>query len=183
MNLIAISGKIGSGKSTFTNFLREELERKNIESEERFFASSLKIITKELCGYGGYTQEEKNIFLEDWGMSVGSMLQTLGTDVFRKHFDENTWIKSALKKLESNKVYIISDCRFKNEASYVKHKGGLLLRLNGDPSKTRENSNRNLSHPSEIDLDDYEGFDFIYNNTESIEELESFAKTIINKFF
>jgi hypothetical protein len=62
-------------------------------------------------------------------------------------------------------VWIISDVRFKNEAQAIIDKGGFLVRMEGDPAGVRANSNRDLTHPSETDLDDFKGFHFtIYND-------------------
>ena len=57
--------------------------------------------------------------------------------------------------------------------------GGIIIRLNGDPSGIRKLSNRDLKHISEIDLDDYE-HDFTYENIGSIKDLESFAFMVLN---
>jgi len=176
--IIGLSGKIGSGKSTLAKLLIEYFKMFDLEAEEKFFASSLKNLHKSLTGYGGYTQEEKNIYLEDYGFTVGEGLQRIG-DGLRQIYHPNVWIITALKGLPSDKIIIMSDCRYHNEADLILEKGGILVRLEGDPAEVRKNSKRDLNHSSEIDLDDYTKFDFIFNNTESISKLEQFAFSLV----
>lgn len=178
--IIGISGKIGAGKTTFSNILAEELSKKY---KVRFinFADKLKEICFVLTGYRGITQEEKQIFLPNWNKTVGQILQQLGTDVMRDHFDNDVWVKSTFSEIErdtENDIFIIGDCRFENEAKSIKLNDGLVYRINGDPAQIRQNSTRDLNHPSETNLDTYEYFDNIYENNGSLEDLFSFAKEI-----
>ena len=178
MNLVAVSGKIGSGKSTFCEFLSEALREEKQEVEIKNFADKLKRITYELTGHYGYTQEDKNVFLPDWGRTVGEILQQLGTQVMREHFDKNVWVKATLSNLNEETYYILGDCRFPNEVEAVKQRGGITIRLEGDPALVRENSNRDINHLSETSLDNYESFDYIYENNKSLEDLKIFAREV-----
>lgn len=144
--------------------------------EERNFADKLKKIIFILTGKDSYTQEQKSIYLEEWGMTVGEMLQKVGTDLFRNNFDKDTWIKATLSTNEQIDVVLLGDCRFTNEAENIKKKDGILIRLEGDPADVRKNSVRDINHISETSLDNYQGFDYIYNNEGSIEKFESFAE-------
>lgn len=178
-NIIAISGKIGSGKSTLASFLFQELEQNGKKCEIKNFADNLKRICYILTGYYGYTQEEKNLYLSDWGKTVGEILQVIGTNAMREHFDKDVWVKSTLSKLKEDTVYIIGDCRFLNEVDAIKKKNGIVIRLNGDPSNIRKTSNRDLNHLSETALDDYDDFNFMFQNNKEIEDLKQFAKTVV----
>ena len=180
--IIGLSGKIGSGKTTLAEFLKEELRKIDIPVQFINFADALKKITYELSGHYGFTQEDKQFYLEDWGMTVGTMLQKLGTDVMRNYFDNQVWVKAAFSKIKEG-VNIIGDCRFKNEAIAIKQKEGILIRVNGDPGKIRENSTRDINHISEIELDNYDGFDFIFENNGSKEALAEFAKETVTKLY
>lgn len=179
--IIGISGKIGSGKTTFSEMLTEVLRQMDKEVEFKNFADKLREVMFVLIGYYGRTQEEKNIFLPEWNMNVGEVLQKLGTDVMRNHFDTDVWVKSTLTNLNPNKIYIIGDCRFINEADYIRKTGGVMIRLNGDPAQVRSNSKRDINHSSETGLDDY-SFDYKFENTGSLDALKDFAKEIAKKF-
>ena len=55
--------------------------------------------------------------------------------------------------------WVISDVRFLNEAESIRKRGGILIRLEGDPTGIRAKDTRDPNHESEIQLDDYEHFD------------------------
>ena len=74
-------------------------------------------------------------------------------------------------KPERGDLVIIDDVRFKNEADEVKKRGGLLIRLNGYPGG-KVVTQRNENHLSEIDLDDYTGFDIIVNTEDYINKMD-----------
>ena len=61
--------------------------------------------------------------------------------------------------------------------------GGIIIRLNGDPLNSKAGDDRNMQHQSEIDLDDYEGFDYVYENIPPIENLRNFVQLIAKKVF
>jgi hypothetical protein len=180
--VIGISGKIGSGKSTFCSILQKKLEAKGKKVEFRNFADRLKKICFDLTGYYGYTQEEKNIYLEDFGMTVGEALQKIGTDAMRNGFHIEVWVISALRNLDKDTVYILGDMRFPNECAGIEKRGGITVRLDGDPAGVRANSKRDLNHISETALDNYERFNERFLNEGAIEKLEKFADKIIEKY-
>ena len=66
-----------------------------------------------------------------------------------------------------------------NEADAVSRYGGTLVRLVGDPGKVRANSTRDLNHISETALDNYQGFDLTYENTQGMVALGDFAEFIL----
>lgn len=146
INVIGIMGKIGSGKSTLSNYLVTE---KNFN--EFSFADPLKKGLIEFFGmdekdfYG--SQEDKLKVNEYWNTSARELCQTIGTNIFRDSIkiflpnlksDDNFWIKrthlNILKYVEkenaknmnssneNNKINIVfSDIRFENELNYVKN--------------------------------------------------------------
>lgn len=179
--IIGISGKLGSGKSTLANMIINKFPN----YEEKSFAFKLKEIVKILtsCNLSDtFTQEGKNKYIEEFDLTIGQMLQKLGTNVLRDHFDNNIWIKALLIELKNNDGnYIISDCRFKNEAKAIKDAGGILIRINRNNNPIALTSNRDLNHPSEIDLDDYTEFDYIIENDSDYSTLQSKINNILNK--
>jgi len=127
-------------------------------------------LTREQC-YG--TDEQKNTDthikwsdlptpntnLKNKAMTAREVMQYVGTDFFRKLYP-NVWVDSTIKKIEreGTEMAIITDVRFPNEVKSVQAKGGKVIRL------TRDLSSGEDQHPSEVMLDDYEGFDLVVDN-------------------
>lgn len=71
--------------------------------------------------------------------------------------------------------------RFPNEAEAIKAKGGILIRIEGDPQKQQGDGTRDDSHPSETALDNYDGFDFIIQNTGSLDALKGAVQLMLHQ--
>lgn len=179
--ILSCNGKIGSGKSTFSEMIKKLDKR----FEEKSFAFKLKQIVALITGTNieeNLSQEGKKTVIPEFGKSLGEIQQIIGTEVMRNNFDSDVWVKSLFMDYKPERdFWIISDVRFINEVNYIKNMGGIVIRLEGDPSKTRENSNRDLNHISETELDSYDGFDFVFKNEGSIEDLWAFAEMIVER--
>lgn len=184
--IIGISGKIGSGKDTFADLFITYMKHKHgIVFENKKFAYNLKKIVSVLTGVSMedvLSREGKLKYLPEWGMTIGEMQQKIGTEAIRNNIHQNAWVLSLFGTYKENEDYwIITDVRFKNEANIIKEKGGIIIRLNGDPLNSKSGDNRNMVHQSEIDLDDYDGFDYVYDNIPPISNLENFVKEVVTK--
>ena len=196
--IIGISGKIGSGKDTFAELLADMLTD-NVERHA--LADNLRLITEIVSGIKmgvthekgrpfcnkvyNYTQDQKNLKIPQFNKTIGETLQLIGTDLFRDNYDKDIWVKSFFNeslndKLNIGKIIVIPDVRFINEADYILDNGGYLIRLEGDPMNVRENSFRDLTHRSEIELDGYTKFDkVIYNDKKDIDVLKNIVNDLI----
>jgi hypothetical protein len=132
-------------------------------------------------------------------MTVREFLQKLGTEAMRQGLHTNVWVNALFAdyKPQSNKAvaeflaaeglpqsmnageenypsWIITDCRFPNEAVAIREREGVLLRLNrnGDTGE----------HISETALDNFE-FDYVIENTGSLEELVAKIRVFYDKYF
>ena len=185
--IIGVSGKIGSGKDTFADKLIEYVKSEyGFTFENKKYAYNLKKIVSILTGVSMedvFSREGKHKQLPEWNMTVGEMQQKLGTEAVRNNINQDAWILSLFGTYSTKKYWIITDVRFKNEADIIKEKGGIVIRLNGDPIKSKTNDNRNMEHPSETGLDDYQDFDYIYDNVPPIENLIEFVKEVSDKIF
>ena len=162
--IVGLSGKIGSGKDTVADLLVKFMPEMNFQKKS--FAHNLKRITSIVSGLpmdDMFTQEGKNKKLDMYGgMTVGNLQQVIGTNLFRNHFDDMVWVKSLFAPYDPEKDnWIVTDVRFRNEADYVRKLGGILIRLEGDPNGVRARSTRDMTHPSETELDGYEHFDIL----------------------
>lgn len=165
--LIGISGKIGSGKDFYADFIMKKISSTyGIVPDHRKFAEKVKEVTAVITNKPletMYTQNGKNEFVPMFNATVGEMQQIIGTNIFRK-YDNDFWVKVTLSDYEEGMSMIISDVRFKNEADFIINMGGILIRLEGDPLNIRANSSRDMTHQSETDLDDYDKFTIVHYN-------------------
>jgi len=136
--IIGICGFKGSGKDTLADWL---VENKNFRKIS--FASVLKDIISILFNWNrkmmdGNTIEDR-LFREKedewWSNKLGIkctprwVMQNIGTDLFRKHFNDNIWIFALEKRLHENIDinFVISDVRFPNEIKFLKSMNATLI--------------------------------------------------------
>jgi len=128
--IIGICGFKGSGKDTVANFLVKEKGFEKIS-----FASVLKDIIAILFNWDrnmleGDTHENRILREQEddwWSKKLGIKftprwaMQNIGTDLFRKYFDDNIWVYTLERRLINNKEknYVISDVRFTNEIEFL----------------------------------------------------------------
>lgn len=112
--------------------------------------------------------------------TIRQLLQKFGTEVGR-NISPNLWVDALMNdyiKAKSDgyeEDWIITDVRFQNEANAVREAGGVLLRLN-------RNTGFKDTHQSEIDLDNYDKFDYIIDNNGTLEELIDKVLIFMSKF-
>lgn len=108
-------------------------------------------------------------------MTPRLMLQLIGTEGGRQLIHPDIWVNSTLNGYNKDSKWIITDCRFENEANSVKEKGGIVIRVN-----SKRCNNEDL-HASETGLDNYNDFSYVIDNDGTIEELVEQIKTILIK--
>ena len=70
--------------------------------------------------------------------------------------------------------WIITDCRFPNEAEAIREKDGIIIRVNRSNVKPVNN------HPSETSLDDW-AFDYIIDNSSTLASLKRDIQEILTE--
>ena len=167
--LIGLSGKRGSGKNTVAEMMQDA----NHLYQEHAFASKLKYFATQLIGggYDVYSQQGKAKFIPEWGMTVGELLQRLGTDAIRNGLHQQAWVLACFAGIQPEDYAIITDCRFPNEVAAIQGRGGIVIRIEGDPLKQQGDGTRDDTHPSETALDGYADFDGIIHNDGSLDTL------------
>jgi hypothetical protein len=192
---IGISGKLGSGKDTAAEYFVSEL---NCPAQICRFADRLKQMTAVLTSTPvdiQYTREGKQVVPPGFADSLGTLQQKLGM-AMREYIHRDVWVHAtlspylspALKGPSGGKVIVIvPDVRFQNEAQFIKEHGGILLRIEGDPTGVRRSDSanadaRDLNHISETDLDDYQGFHAVIYNNGSLEQLHERLDQVMAKF-
>ena len=127
-------------------------------------------------------------------MTVREFLQKLGTDGLRTGLHTDTWVNALMADYKPRETWyvrkdlgvmekyteselpnwVITDCRFPNEAKAVKDKGGLVIRIDRLGNKPVND------HPSETALDDY-AFDYKICNGSDLEALAFTVQGILIK--
>lgn len=172
--LIAISGKIGSGKDETGRFIQEQLSQRGEEWHIKKFATKLKqclALALEVDLSVFESREFKDSFLpQEWNgpngesTSIRKLMQTFGTDAVRSVVHEDFWVNSLFAGWNEKSRWIITDLRFPNEYERVKKMGGITVRIN----RPLELSS---SHPSETALDNF-SFDWTIDNRADLEQLK-----------
>ena len=159
-----------------------------------------------------YPYEEDNKMCEERFLikpTYRSLLQQIGTDLFRDKLHPNCWVSSLMNEYKTcdskcqnidvkycgdNKYdciktpnWIITDLRFPNELKAVKDRGGISIRVKRSIPKEQDVNQSLLGaisnykeHPSETALDDAV-FNYEINNTGTIEELIEKVREILIK--
>lgn len=176
--LIGVSGKKRSGKDTAGKYLTDVHN-----FARKAFADSLKALVSKMYNidikwfHDDYrkefglrhlpvTEESKELVpIDDFYKSEdGTLYHTPRTlcmieGVFKRKVDPLYWCKQVVDGGDfSVDNIVITDVRFKNEAEYIKSKGGILLRINRTQGPSLLST-----HQSETDLDDYQ-FDYVIQN-------------------
>lgn len=174
--IVCISGKIGSGKTTLSKYIQSSvnLSEGKYPYERKSFAENVRQVTSILTGIGVEdlrSDVDKNRFITEYQKTIGEILQNVGTGM-RQTVHPDVWINSLFSIFTPDSYWIIDDVRFENEAEKIKAMGGILIRLEGDPGLARAKSQRNLNHISETALDNYTGFSIKINTNEnSVEDI------------
>lgn len=130
MNIIALMGPAGSGKSTAADLLVEEFGARRYS-----FAAPLKQLAQRTLMFSDAqmygTQAEKEATDPRYGFSARWFLQRLGTEGGRATFGDSFWTDMALAAIrrDAPALAVIDDCRFANEANAVIAAGGEVWRL------------------------------------------------------
>jgi hypothetical protein len=172
--IVAFGYQKGSGKDTAAEYLHDEWGFRTIS-----FAGAIKEGCMDFFGltanqvYGS----EKEVVDSTWGVTPRHILQYVGTDLIRNQFDQEIWVKRAMKEIDRvGGDWDISDLRFPNEAEAVKARGGLVIRLDrpGLPFDP---------HPSERAMEDYDEWDYIIKNDGSLGHLYDLLDDIMAYHF
>jgi len=83
-------------------------------------------------------------------MTAREIMQIVGTDIFRKMFNDKIWVNATFRniKKEGYDIALIADVRFPSEVEGVMNEEGKLIRLTRDTCKGDQ-------HESELALDNY----------------------------
>lgn len=198
--IIGLSGYAKSGKDTVAEIIREiQPDKWQIKK----FSGKLKTIASIMLGIPEYMFENQDfkseILGEEWWKNYGDFyhqttvrdfLQLLGTDAIRNGLHSNAWVNALMadyheyekeerfdtyiKKVTPPCNWIVTDCRFPNEAEAIKDRGGIIIRIDR-PGVEPVNA-----HPSEVALDNWD-FDYKIANVSDLVSLKQSVEVLLNK--
>lgn len=175
MNVVCITGKAGHGKDTYAGYLKEALEKRGQRVLTAHYADLVKYVCRTFLGWNG----EK----DEYGRSL---LQRVGTDVFRKK-NPDYWVDFIMDVLEAFNgewdYVLIPDTRFPNEVAVPKERGfeTTLVRVTrrGMESALTDEQKK---HPSECSMDGVPADIEVYNDWE-LEDLKAAAEGAAERYF
>lgn len=141
MIIIGLCGFIGSGKDTFADYLVKEHGFLKLS-----FGSAVKDVISAVFGWRrdlleGDTEELRNFrntIDKFWSKELDIpeftpriAMQKIGTELFRKNFNDEIWIKIVKRQIMENKHrnIVISDCRFPNELGLINRCDGIVIHV------------------------------------------------------
>ena len=120
-----------------------------------------------------YYAGEKDTVLPDWNVSPRHILQTLGTEWGRTCIAPDIWLRIWARSSAYLPRIVVDDLRFRNEADYLRSKGGIILRVQRPTSGLDPTAlSRATAHSSEAGLSGY-AFDGTIHNTGTLTELHT----------
>lgn len=172
--IISISGKIGSGKDTIAEIIKEKMPEAGWEVKK--FAGKLKEVATLLTSIPVDKFEDQSfkqtLLPSEWNdatgdaMTVRDLLQKLGTEAMRHGLHNNVWVNALFSEFKTDLNWIITDTRFPNEIDACVNRGAITILVQRDSG-----NHIGTAHASETALDDYNQWDYIIDNTGSVENL------------
>lgn len=207
--IFGISGFIGCGKSTVADQLTSQFKfRKDSFATSLKDACAL-IFDWPRHMIEGDTKESREWReqVDTWwsnklnipNFSPRLALQLIGTDSLRNHFNEGLWFMTLENRIRKNpdQHVVISDVRFPNEIEFIRNQGGVMVRVDRGPApvwyETALMANKGNSLAKEAMTKTYLSahfsewawvgakFDYVVNNNDTLEFLDSQVKEIVAK--
>lgn len=186
MIIILLSGKAESGKDTFHKEAEKYINKQYsfFESTRIAFADAVKDCAKDM-GWNGEKDEKGR-----------SGLIMIG-DGARNYFDKDIWIKKAIRKLididsinpaidrGNDSIVFVTDCRYPNEVTMLKDwaesSGNIAYSIRVErPNHISRLTQEQLKNDSEMALDNFVEWDYIVENHDLDEFIES-IKIVIDE--
>ncbi len=173
IKLFIVSGKARSGKGEVSNII------KNYYSDKKTiiisFGHYIKDYAKRITGWDGNEETKPRDFL-----------QQLGIELIKNNIDSKLFINRILEDIEVFSYFydiiVVNDARLLDEINSLKskYKDSICIRVirdNIDNKLTTDQKN----HVTEVDLDNYDKFDYVVNNTVIIDDLKIKVENILKE--
>lgn len=181
---------IASGKMVTTAHksvvLTGEIHLGGITAANRYLGINIPVldVAKTIATDGGRLGTVEQPYTYPPGMTLGRLMQVVGTDVYRA-YDSNVWVDTLFRRLDSYGCtgIIISDVRFPNEVEAIRARGGYVVEITRPPGGPASAdwvhvAGREGAHISECSLDGVTSDGRITNNG-TIAELREKAAVLV----
>lgn len=164
--IIMFAGKAGAGKDTSAGIVRETYPM----AENCSFAKKVKELAFQF-GWDGEKDEKGRKLLQSVGQTG-------------RAYDKDMWAKDCVKQitevLSHGNPALVTDLRFRNEMEIVKaaYPDAKIVLVKGRAADLGKNAN----DVSEHDLDGFNDFDYVLDNSGTEDELRENVKTMLHKF-
>ncbi len=171
-----ICGKARVGKDTFCDFMIEAFNKQNNKAIEMKCSRYIKNYAIDYFGWNGSEETKPRDFLN-----------LLGTDIIRKRLNKPYFLPTrvcediqVLSYFFNN--FIVSDVRLKTEIEIFKKyfSNVKIICLKRPVNYENGLSVEQEKHITEVDLDDFDGYDYIIDNDGTLEDLRVKAEKLIN---
>ena len=156
-----ISGKARSGKNKVSKIIEEFYKDKKCIIIS--FGYYIKDYAKRVSNWDGSENNKPR-----------DLLQNIGIELIKNKIDDKLFIKRIIEAIEVFSyfydVIIVSDVRLKDELETLNenYKDSISIRINNN--KDNNLTKKQKEHLTEVDLDDYNNFDYIIENDEYLKE-------------
>jgi len=171
--IIGISGRKNAGKDTVAKMIC------NGDKDARILSFADPI--RQIGSIFGFTENQmlvnKSEINKTWLMTWRKFAQTIGTDLFRNKFNNETWLRIAdfnCSKYPNATNIVFQDCRFNNEAIFIRKKAGYIINVCGEMEvKDTHESEKGVSE----DLIDFK----IFNAKDRLDNTKSQVDVIMQE--
>lgn len=125
--IVAFCGKAGAGKDTAAQVLCDHLGFERLAFADPLKEALAIIANEPVQNFHDPVLKEE--FCPLFNMTRREALQKFGTESVRDVLGENVWVERLLRSMSSSGKYVISDCRFDNEARALREAGGYVVRI------------------------------------------------------
>ncbi len=155
MRIFLIAGKAGSGKNEVARLIKEKLSNTVITS----FSKYIKLFALELSNWDGKDENKPREFLQNMGDTLRAVDENFMTN--RLLEDIKVYEQVGIKNI------VISDVRLVHELEYFTQNTNyevITIRVNAQEFKRNLTATEKLHH-TELELDNYDKFNYIINNS------------------
>lgn len=173
--IVALSGYGQSGKDSVANILKKQGYKRLAFADK--IRESLYMLNPAVSYDGRVREVVDELGWERAKLThpeVRELLQRMG-DVGRSLYGEDFWVDLTLSEVTYSEKYVISDCRYPNEAKAIKEIGGKIFRVE------RPGYGPANSHHSETAMDGYQFRGWIMNDG-SLDDLQVEVDNLMGAF-
>ncbi|CAM6004395.1 unnamed protein product [Sphagnum balticum] len=135
--LIRLTGLPRSGKNTVANYLCAYHEYSQFAFADPLKEAAAILLNRSIDECNGIEYDREQV-MPGWGFSMRWFLQRFGTECLRNQIHQDFWVMHMLNTLENHKglkvgdKFVITDCRFPNEAAMIREMGGNVIEVRRD---------------------------------------------------